>query len=166
MLRMRRITDQGFRVLVHLVEHGGEGVSTARSIAEETGLPAATTAKVLKVLQRSGLLSSTRGLCGGYALECDPTKTSIVTIIEAFEGPLGLTECTVPGLARCDSHEFCSLEHAWPSISDAVIEALRGVTLQDLIDRGAADPAGPGTKRTDEAARAGDKAASASRLDA
>ena len=59
---------------------GAANASTARSIAEETGLPAATTAKVLKVLQRSGLLSSTRGLCGGYALECDPTKTSIVTI--------------------------------------------------------------------------------------
>ena len=123
---------------MYLVEHGGEGVSTARTIAEETGLPAATTAKVLKVLQRSGLLTSTRGLCGGYSLNCDPAQTSIATIIEAFEGPLGLTECTVPGLGRCESHEHCSLEGAWPAISNAVVDALRGVTLLDLMERGAA----------------------------
>jgi len=143
-LRMRRITDQGFVVLAHLVQHGGEGVSTARSIAEATNLPPATTAKVLKILQRSGLLNSTRGLCGGYSLACDPAQTSILTVIEAFEGPVGLTECTLPGPIRCDSHETCPLEGSWPAISDAVTSALRSVTLLELVTRtGSATRAGP-----------------------
>lgn len=133
MLRMRRITDQGFVVLAALIEEGPDTLLTSRSIAERTGLPQATTAKVLKVLQRSGLLSSTRGLCGGYSLDCDPSQTSILTVIEAFEGPVGLTECSLPGAITCDDHDTCQLGHAWPVVTDAVTDALRSVTLLDLV---------------------------------
>jgi FeS assembly SUF system regulator len=131
-LRMRRITDQGFVVLAHFVRQDDGATLTARAVAEALGLPAATTAKVLKSLQRGGFLSSTRGLCGGYTLSCDPTRVTVVDVVEAFEGPLGLTECAVPGHITCDAHATCQLGPRWPAINAAVIDALANVTLADL----------------------------------
>lgn len=132
MLRMRRITDQAFIVLAEMLREP-RTVTTARSLSEATGIPPATTAKLLKVLQRNQLLTSTRGAEGGYSIACNPSETSILTVIEAFEGPLGLTECSLPGLIGCDTHDTCQLGPRWPAISGAVREALRSVTLLDLV---------------------------------
>jgi len=131
---MRRITDQGFVVLAHFVQLGAHRTS-ASQVSESTGIPAATTAKVLKVLQRSGLLRSERGLHGGYELACDPDQTTVLRVIEAFEGPIGMTECSLAGPIDCDTHDTCSLGHAWPAVNDAVLDALRHVTLRDLVER-------------------------------
>jgi len=134
MLRMRRITDQGFVVLADFVRSGGHR-RAASEIAERTRMPAATTAKVLKVLQRSGLLTSVRGLNGGYELACDPDSTSVLRVIEAFEGPLGITECSLAGPVDCDTHDTCSLGQSWPAVNDALVDALRSVSLRDLVER-------------------------------
>lgn len=143
MLRMRRITDQGFVVLAHFISHGSGQLLTAREVSEQVGLPPATAAKVLKQLQRGGLLTSTRGLCGGYSLACDPATTSVVDVVEALEGPMSLTECSVEGVIACDTHDTCRLAGTWPAVNRAVVAALRGVTLLDLVaGRGAtAQPA-------------------------
>jgi Rrf2 family protein len=133
MLRMRRITDQGFVVLAYFIASEPDKLLTARCVSEDVGLPPATAAKVLKLLQRGGFLASTRGLCGGYTLACDPAVTSVVDVIEAMEGPMSLTECAVSTAITCDSHDTCHLGHAWPSVNAAVIAALRQVTLVDLV---------------------------------
>jgi len=138
MLQMRRITDQGFVVLTHFVRAGEGAVLTARAVAEDLDLPSPTTAKVLKVLQRAGLLSSTRGLCGGYSLACDPETTTLPRVIGAFEGPLGLTDCAIAEHVSCESHDTCALGAAWPAINDAVLGVLSTITLADLVRSGAA----------------------------
>lgn len=137
MLRMRRVTDQGFVVLAHFVREGAGSVLTARAVADATDLPLPTAAKVLKILQRAGLLESSRGLCGGYRLACDPRATSLPQVVEAFEGPLGVTDCAVVGHVTCDSHDTCSLGAAWPAVNDAMIAALSSITLHDLVTNAA-----------------------------
>lgn len=143
MLRMRRITDQGFVVLTYFVQQGEGAVFTSRAIAQAVSLPAPTTAKVLKVLQRAGLLDSTRGLCGGYSLSCDPQHVSVAEIVEAFEGPLGLTDCAVAEHISCDSHDTCALGAAWPAINHAVVGVLSTITLADLVSGATARSAAP-----------------------
>ncbi|TVQ88827.1 MAG: Rrf2 family transcriptional regulator [Deltaproteobacteria bacterium] len=139
MLRMRRVTDQGFVTLVQFVRAGDGATLTTRMVAETHGWSDASTAKVLKGLQRAGLLQSTRGLCGGYSLSCDPRQTSIAQIVEAFEGPIGLTDCAVAEHVSCDSHETCALSAAWPLINQAVVNVLSTITLHDLVSS-ATDP--------------------------
>ena len=61
MLRLSRLTDYAVVVMTRLSASPGE-VMTATDIAEQVGLPAPTTAKVLKLLGRHGLVSSHRGV--------------------------------------------------------------------------------------------------------
>ena len=100
MLRISKLTDYATVILAHLPDEE-PARRTAVELAELTGIGLATTSKVLKELQRAGLVASTRGTHGGYALARPAATISAADIIDAVEGPVGLTECaTHPGNFR------------------------------------------------------------------
>jgi FeS assembly SUF system regulator len=98
MLKMSRLTDYGTGVLAYLASTG-EQPHSASEVAEQTGLPTATVSKVLKVLTRSGLVVSHRGSQGGYALSRPAAQITAAEVIDALEGPVALTECSVQAAA-------------------------------------------------------------------
>ena len=67
MLRISRLTDYATVILAALAGEP-ERVQTAAALAEQTHIAAPTVSKLLKQLQRAGLVISTRGLHGGYQL--------------------------------------------------------------------------------------------------
>jgi FeS assembly SUF system regulator len=106
-------------------------VHPATGIAEATSIPLPTVAKVLKILSREGLLLSTRGVHGGYALARDPAMISLVDVIEAVDGPVALTACAQAG-GDCADETHCELPPHWRKINGAVREALERVSILDL----------------------------------
>ena len=50
---------------------------------------------MLKMLARQNLLQSLRGAKGGYVLARPPGEISIAQVINAMEGPTGMTECSI-----------------------------------------------------------------------
>ena len=68
---------------------------SAAELAERAGLEAPTVTKLLKPLAQAGLVEAFRGVNGGYRLARDAADITLVEIVEAMEGPLGMTECSV-----------------------------------------------------------------------
>jgi FeS assembly SUF system regulator len=136
MLRISKMTDYATVILAHLA--GDEPTRrTAVELAELTGIGLATASKVLKELQRAGLVASTRGAHGGYALARPAAAISAADIIDAVEGPVGLTECaTHPG--QCDLESSCRVGRSWQRVNVAIHRALGDVTLTQLTARDAA----------------------------
>jgi FeS assembly SUF system regulator len=133
MLRISKMTDYATLILAHLADDGA-GRKTAVELAECSHIGVATVSKLLKELQRAGLVASTRGAHGGYALGRAATAISAADIIDAVEGPVGLTECaTHPG--QCGLESSCRVGHSWQRVNAAIHRALRGVTLTQLASR-------------------------------
>ncbi len=131
MLRIGKLTDYALVLLAHLARSQHVCMHPASDLAESTGIPVPTVAKVLKVLAREGLVVSHRGSRGGYALARDPAAISVVDVVEALEGPVAITDCShVTGV--CLDQGRCDLSSHWPRINAAVREALVGVTLLEL----------------------------------
>jgi len=87
--------------------------------------------KLLRQLSDRGLLSSHRGVKGGYNMGRDATQISVADIILALEGPIGFTECSVvPGL--CEMERSCAIKINSQIIGDALRDALEHVMLADL----------------------------------
>ena len=57
----------------------------------------------------------------------------MATVIEAMEGPIALTECSVVDLVSCSDHSTCPIRDHWVPINLAVRTALDSVTLVDLV---------------------------------
>src|SRR3954469_24612812 len=93
MLRMSKLTDYGTMVLAQLAA-SDTGWTTAGQVAGATHLGQPTVSKLLKSLVHSGLVVSTRGVLGGYALARTADAISAAEIIDALEGPVAITECS------------------------------------------------------------------------
>ncbi len=131
MIRMSKMTDYGIVLMASMAR--AEGARTARQLAAEAELPLPTVAKVLKVLARQNFLVSTRGVNGGYHLKHAAEQIRISDLIEALEGPIALTECSVPASESGCSHEqHCPLRAPWLRINNVVKNALADIYLADM----------------------------------
>ena len=108
---------------------------SASELSELSSVPRPTTSKILKVLGRSGILDSQRGVHGGYQLARPPGEISMAEIIEALEGPIAFTQCT--DVCGCEMEEHCPVQANWQVINRAIRGALDGISLEEL-----ASPAG------------------------
>lgn len=130
MLKMSRLTDYGTGVLAYLASAGPRPHST-NEVAELTGLPAATVSKILKLLTRSGLVTSHRGAQGGYVMARPAEKITAAEIIDALEGPVALTECSNED-SHCQLESSCLVGTAWQRINVAIRRALDEISLAEL----------------------------------
>jgi len=135
MLRISKMTDYATVILAHLADEGA-GQKTAVELAERSRIGVATVSKVLKDLHRAGLVASTRGAHGGYALGRPAASISAANIIDAVEGPVGITECAShPG--QCGLESSCRVGHSWQRVNAAIRHALGDVSLLQLAGRDA-----------------------------
>lgn len=134
MLRMSRLTDYGTVVLSHMAHHA-EGLHSAADVASSTRLAAPTVAKLLKIMARAGLVTSVRGPQGGYTLARRPADISAADIIDALEGPVALTECSTSDHS-CELEAICQVGGAWQQINLSIREALRDISLSQLMNVG------------------------------
>ena len=131
MLRVTKLTDYATLALAELATAGDVRLS-AGELAERAGLEMPTVAKLLKPLAQAGLVEGFRGANGGYKLARDAADISLVEIVEAMEGPLGMTECSVHS-GQCGIEHSCGVRANWRRINDVVADALRGVSLAQML---------------------------------
>jgi FeS assembly SUF system regulator len=131
MLRMSKLTDYGAVVMTYLARDP-ERSHSAHEIAEAVHVSLPTTSKLLKLLGKAGLVTATRGAKGGYTLVRAPSEISMAQVIQALEGPIGLTECsTTPG--ACEQERGCSVRVNWQRLNKVVVTALEHVSLAEMI---------------------------------
>ena len=115
--------------------------TSAAQVSALTGIPAPTVAKLMGQLGRAGLLSSQRGVSGGFTLARDSADISLADIVEAIDGPISLTHCGQPGADCCGLSTSCQVKPHWAPVNRAVRDALAGVALSELAPETAKVPA-------------------------
>ncbi len=147
MLRVTRLTDYATVVMTVLASRP-EAVLSAAELAERAGLEVPTVSKLLKPLAQAGLVEGLRGVHGGYRLSRDAGQITLIEIVEAMEGPLAMTECSQHE-GSCGIAHQCGVRANWRLINDVVADALRGVTLAQMLR----PPPSSATRRREIAAR-------------
>ena len=122
-----KTSEYALRALVVLAASSRGGLN-ASELAEQTGVPASYLAKTLQLLVQGRLLTSRRGVGGGFALARaanEITALDVVKVIEA-RGPAasGNTGASTPGLVR--------LQHVLDGAAAAGRERLGATTLAEL----------------------------------
>jgi FeS assembly SUF system regulator len=130
MLRISKLTDYGTVILACLAGQP-DRLWTAAEVAECTRVGQPTVSKLLKKLQRSGLVISTRGSHGGYQLARPPSEITAARILDALEGPFAITECSGQH-STCGIESNCRVGHAWQRVNGAIRRALTDVSLAQL----------------------------------
>lgn len=128
MLRITKITDYGFILLVHMANQDQGLLHNAKDLSASIDLPLPTVSKVLKILTQGGILSSQQGSKGGYSLIRSATEITAAQIVEAIEGPVAITDCS--GADGCERD--CQVSGSWQKVNASVIGALSALTLAEM----------------------------------
>ncbi len=129
-LRMTKLTDYSTVIMSYLARQP-QDVHSVTEVATAIGVATPTTSKILKRLARRELVESVLGAKGGYRLSRAPERISIAEVIDAMEGPFGVTECSVV-TGRCSQEAGCPLRGNWQRLNEVLRRALDQVTLAEM----------------------------------
>lgn len=151
-MRLSSLADYAVVLMSAASRHCGaallaEGKLNASTLSQETGVPLPTTQKLVSRLSAAGLIESTRGIGGGIRLARPPASISLADIVEAVEGPLAITCCTIEGNHDCALEENCTVKPHWGVVNQTIRKALDEVSLASL----AKSPVAPQTKTMEQA---------------
>lgn len=139
-MRLSSLADYAV-VLMSAAARAGDGARlSAATLAEQTRVPLATAQKLMQRLAAAGLLRSARGTGGGFTLTRPVAAISLADIVEAIEGPIGLTTCVDAERDNCALDHHCQTKPHWGAVNQAVRGALAGVSLAQLAAPPVAQP--------------------------
>ena len=87
-MKANRSTDYALISAVHIAQNYKEGSVLSHNIAKEYNIPLEYLLKILQQLVRGNVLRSKRGPNGGFVLDRDAKKISLLQVIEAVDGPM------------------------------------------------------------------------------
>jgi len=137
-MRLSRRSEYGLRALVDLVRHEGEGPIPLTSLASRNRLPAKFLEQIMSTLKHAGIVRTTLGTHGGYAMAAQPGAVSIGRIIRLLDGALAPLPCVSLRYyerCSCPDEATCSLRDAMIDVRDAMLEILDKETLAELAAR-------------------------------
>ncbi|MBU0507553.1 Rrf2 family transcriptional regulator [bacterium] len=124
------------RALVHLAMARGKGPVLASHIAETEGVPLPFLSKILHQLKVAGIVAATRGQKGGYILQKDPSKLTLLDVAHLTDHVDFGEQCLL-GYKFCEENCNCVLHKEWEGIKSQIQKFLRTKTIAQLADDGA-----------------------------
>jgi Rrf2 family protein len=138
MALLSRKADYALLILSYLARKDEGG--NARAIADQFQLSRSFVANILKELNHTGFVSSTRGKYGGYVLDDKASQRTLAQLLESLDDGFQLTLCnqgthTANSVqpTTCDVEHVCTVKGPMHEIHRRIMDVLRGVTLGELL---------------------------------
>jgi Rrf2 family transcriptional regulator, cysteine metabolism repressor len=137
-MRLSRRSEYGLRALVDLVRSDGSGPVALAVLAERNNLPAKFLEQIMATLKRGGVVRTTLGAHGGYAMAADPSSVTIGRVVRMLDGALAPVPCVSLRYyekCSCPDETTCSLRDVMIDVRDAMLAILDHESLQELAAR-------------------------------
>lgn len=133
MLKINRQTDYAVRVILALAQRGEGARLSSADIQQEMLIPKAFMSRIVAQLAREGLVNTFPGRDGGLMLPRPASQISLREVVEAFEGPILLSECMqVKGEDDCPFQSNCPVRSKWGRIQAAMMREMASISFEDL----------------------------------
>jgi Rrf2 family protein len=148
-MRLSRRSEYGIRALVDLVRSEAAMASadhphphlapvSLASLAARNNLPPKFLDQIMSTLKRGGIVRTTLGAHGGYAMAMPPSQVTVGRVIRLLDGALAPLPCvSLRYYARCSCPDeaTCALRDVMLDVRDAMLEILDKETLAELAAR-------------------------------
>lgn len=124
----------GTRLMLDLALHDQAGPQPLRMVSRRTAISVKYLEQIIPRLLSAGLVLSSRGQNGGYALARPAGEIRLSELVKALEGSLDPVACAEASAICCRSPQ-CASREIWRELSAAIQRTLDGVSLADLAGR-------------------------------
>ncbi len=137
-MRVSALEEYGLRCLVQLARGGAEpGLDvtlSTREIAEREGLSLEYTAQILASMRKAGLVTSVRGVNGGFRLVRSAQTISVGEMFRALDSAFDNDLCAhfTGQLETCANAGDCHVAPIWDELSRRIYGFLDSVSLADI----------------------------------
>ncbi|MBM3739032.1 MAG: Rrf2 family transcriptional regulator [Acidobacteria bacterium] len=122
-------SEYAIRAFVYLASTPPGKYAMVKQIAEESDIPSHFLAKILQQLARKGLLKSSKGPTGGFALAQPPAETTLCQIVDTVDGLNDYKRC-LGGRTECNDQAPCGLHDSWKHMRSSIIEYLERTSIE------------------------------------
>ena len=151
-MRLSRRSEYGLRALTDLVRHTDDGPIALATLAERERLPVKFLEQIMASLKHAGIVRTTLGAHGGYAMSVDPASVSLGRIVRLLDGalaPVGCVSLRYYTPCSCPDEATCALRDTMIDVRDALLAILDTQTLADLAARTGGRPIDPHDRHAD-----------------
>ena len=137
-MRLSRRSEYGIRALVDLVRNDAEAPIALATLADRNRLPPKFLEQIMSALKHGGIVRTTLGAHGGYAMAVDPGTITVGRVIRLLDGALAPLPCvSLRYYARCSCPDeaTCSLRDVMLDVRDAMLAILDQETLTQVAAR-------------------------------
>ena len=118
MLSITSKSPYALKALTELGRTGGDAPIPIGELARRRDIPVQFLEQLFSSLRRAGILSSQRGVKGGYRFARDPSEVTALEVVELLDGPLG-----------------GGAEGIFEDAAAAARQVLSGTTVADIVER-------------------------------
>jgi Rrf2 family protein len=129
---INRNTDYAIKALLHIAGNSSGRIPVSE-LANVLRIPHPFLRKILQVLQKEGILLSSKGKGGGFALAIPPKRIYLTDVMKIFQGPLELDHCLYRK-ELCPDIKTCPLRKKILSLEKRLVKELESITIQSLLD--------------------------------
>ncbi len=137
-MRLSRRSEYGLRALIDLADHVDRGPVPLATLADRNHLPGKFLEQILASLKHAGIVRTTLGAHGGYAMAVDPASVSVGRVIRLLDGalaPIGCVSLRYYEPCTCPDEATCQLRDLMIDVRDSMLAILDRETLADLAGR-------------------------------
>ena len=145
-MQITRAGEYGVLGLMNLARRDPGQVALLDEVSRAERIPKSFLAKIFQDLVKAGLVRSTRGSGGGFALVKDPARISVLEVIEAIEGKIAFQRCRQIK-PECEHAGGCALCELFEQAQDGIKDVLLRTSLDDLLRQQEASHLAPPRRR-------------------
>jgi len=118
--------------MADLAQQRGNGPQSVKQIAGRQMIPEQYLEQLIASLRKASLVSSVRGVNGGYELARNPEDIRVSEILSSIEGAVRVTDCALSKDA-CERGESCAPRLLWERLNKAIEKVLDETILSELV---------------------------------
>lgn len=132
MATLSQTAEYALRAVLYLAEHGEARPVQVGQMAEALRIPRNYLSKILHLLARDGVLSSSRGKQGGFRLAIPPERLMLLRVVGPFDRFEARRACLL-GRPQCSDRTACAAHTRWKDVSERLTMFFRETTVADLL---------------------------------
>lgn len=123
--------EYGIQATLYIATQDGRRVGI-KEVAKELRIPVHFLAKILQSLSERDVLTSFKGVHGGFELQRAAERIHLIDIVQAIDGLDFFDHCLL-GFPGCGDGKPCPVHDSWGAVRDRIRSMLSNDSLADLL---------------------------------
>lgn len=133
MNKIHRKVEYALIALRHMKQKKPGQLTTVKEVCRAYGCSFDATSRVLQMMVQKGLLKSEQGAQGGYLIQKDLGRVTLLDLIEIVVGPISVVKCLDTEKGGCDMEASCNVIAPLAYLNDRLIGFYKSINIETML---------------------------------